>query len=125
MDSSGKKTILVVEDNPITRKVARVALAAEGFAVLEASDARTALELVTTHAPDLILQDLLLPDMDGFDLVRRLRTLPEAEAIPILVISGFLSKIEQARSHQVGFTDYLFKPVEPSQLVSTVKAYLR
>jgi PAS domain S-box-containing protein len=122
---SKNATILVIEDNPITRKVSRVALSAEGFTVVEAPDAATALALMASQPPDLVLQDLLLPDMDGFELVRLLRELPGCETIPIVVISGFLSKLEQARSLQVGFTDYLFKPVEPAHLVGTVKAYLR
>ena len=70
--------ILVIEDNPITRKMVRVALASEGYAVLEAPDGATALQLAAGHHLDLVLQDLLLPDMDGFDLVGRLRALPGA-----------------------------------------------
>jgi PAS domain S-box-containing protein len=117
--------ILVIEDNPITRKMFRVTLATEGYTVLEAPDGQTALDLMAVHAPDLILQDLLLPDLDGFDLVRRLRALPGGAGVPVLAISGLLSELEQARSLQAGFTDYLFKPVEPSLLLHTVQAYLR
>jgi PAS domain S-box-containing protein len=117
-------TILVVEDNPITRKMLRVALAAEGYRVLEASDGQTALALMAAHAPDLVLQDLLLPDMDGFGLVEQLRAVPGGAAVPILAISGYLTQVEQARSQRVGFTDYLFKPVEPSNLIRTIQAYL-
>lgn len=118
-------TILVIEDNPITRKMVRVALHSDGYAVLEAPDGRTALDLMARQTPDLILHDLLLPDMDTFDLVQQLRALPGGGAVPILAVSGFLSKMEQARSLQAGFTDYLFKPVEPSHLLRTVRAYLR
>ena len=117
-------SILVIEDNPITRKMVRVALTAEGYALLEAPDGRSALELTGRQFPDLILQDLLLPDVDGFDLVRQLRALPGGAAVPILALSGFLSA-EQARNLPAGFTDYLFKPVAPSHLIRTVQAYLR
>jgi PAS domain S-box-containing protein len=116
-------TILVVEDNPITRKMVRVALEAEGYSVLEAGDGRTAIEQMS-RAPQVVLQDLLLPDMDGFELLQRLRAAPGGAEVPILAFSGFLSKIEQARSQSVGFTDYLFKPVEPSQVVRVVQTYL-
>jgi PAS domain S-box-containing protein len=116
-------TILVVEDNPITRKMVRVALAAEGYSILEAPDGRTALDLAAAHAPDLILQDLLLPDMDGFELVGRLRALPGAGEIPIIAFSGFLSRLDTARA-LAGFSDFLVKPVEPSQLVQTIRIYL-
>ncbi len=117
-------TILVVEDNAITRKMVRVALATEGYTVLEAPDGQTALELAAKAAPDLILQDLLLPDVDGFDLVGKLRALPAAADVPILAFSGFLSRPEVTRALAVGFTDFLMKPVEPSRLIETVKAYL-
>jgi PAS domain S-box-containing protein len=117
--------ILVVEDNPITRKVFRVALAGEGYTVLEAPDGRTALELMARHAPQMVLQDLILPDMDGLELARQLRACAAGAAIPIVAVSGFLSQMEQTHSLQAGFTDYLFKPVEPSHLLSTVHAYLR
>lgn len=116
-------TILIVEDNPITRKMLRVALEAEGYSVLEAYDGRTAIEQMQ-KMPHVVLQDLLLPDMDGFELVQRLRAMPGGADLPILAFSGFLSKLEQARSQSVGFTDYLFKPVEPSRVVQVVQTYL-
>ncbi len=121
---NGRK-VLVVEDNPIAQKMVRVALENEGYVVLLASEGRSALELMSRESPDLVLQDLVLPDMDGFELVARLRALPGGDAIPILALSGFLSKMEQARSQQVGFADYLFKPVEPSRLLQIVRAYLQ
>ncbi|MBI2939527.1 MAG: response regulator [Chloroflexi bacterium] len=116
--------ILIVDDNPITRKLVRVTLQAEGYAVVEASDGRTAVAVMAERRPDLVLQDLVLPDVDGFELLRRLRALPGGD-VPILAFSGFLSRVEQARSLQVGFTDYLFKPVEPSRLAELVRAYVR
>jgi PAS domain S-box-containing protein len=118
-------TVLVVEDNPITRKMIRVTLSTEGYRVVEVADGRSALEEIDRAPPDLILQDLLLPDIDGLALVQRIRAAPKGAAIPVLVISGFLPKIEQARVLGVGFTDYLFKPVEPAHLLHTVHAYLR
>ncbi len=117
-------TILIVEDNPITRKMVRVALEVEGYSVLEAGDGQTALEQMAQGAPDVVLQDLLLPDMDGFELVRRLRGMPGGADLPIVAFSGYLSKLEQARTQSVGFTDYLFKPVEPSRVVQLVQSYL-
>jgi len=119
-----RPTILVVEDNDITRKLVRVTLVGEGYTVLEAPDGRTAIELTRTRSPDLILQDLLLPDIDGFDLLLELRALPDTAAIPIVAFSGFLSRLESARALSLGFTDFLSKPVAPSHLLETIRPYL-
>jgi PAS domain S-box-containing protein len=114
----------VVEDNPLTLKVARLALGAEGYLVLEATDGTEALRLVESEQPDLILQDLLLPDMDGFELVSRLRANPKTFGIPIIAFSGFLSRLEHGRAAAAGFSDFLPKPVEPSRLLEVVRTYL-
>jgi diguanylate cyclase (GGDEF)-like protein len=116
--------ILVVEDNPIARKLTRVALEADGFSVFEAPDGYSAIDSVTHELPDLILQDIVLPDIDGFALVRRLHALPGADKIPILALTGWIRKSDEAKLPQASFSDYLFKPVEPSFLVSTVRAHL-
>jgi PAS domain S-box-containing protein len=117
-------TILVVEDNPITRKMLRVVLETEGYAVVEAPDARAALTAVQAALPDLVVQDLILPDMDGLELVRRLRALAGGPELPILALSGFLSRFEEIRTADPGFTALLVKPIEPSRLVESIRAYL-
>jgi PAS domain S-box-containing protein len=117
-------TILLVEDNPVTRKLLQFYLREAGFNVLEAPDGHAALALAAAHGPDLVVQDLLLPDMDGFELVARLRSTPAAAQIPILAVSGYLSKIEQARNLRPGFTDCLTKPVDPAHLLENIRAYL-
>lgn len=116
--------ILVVDDNPITRKTVRLALCAEGYHVLEAEDGREALQQMTAEPPDLVLLDLLLPDIYGADLVTQLRALPGGADIPILAFSGFISKMEEARVAGAGFTDFLLKPIEPSHLVRIVASFL-
>jgi PAS domain S-box-containing protein len=116
--------ILVVEDNEITRKMLRVTLQAEFYDVVEAGDAATALELAPAARPDLVLQDLRLPDMDGFDLLARLRALPELADIPVIAVSGFVSRLEEARASSIGFTDFLVKPVQPSELIRSVQTHL-
>lgn len=115
--------VLVVDDNPITQKVIRLTLEAEGYEVVLAPDGRSALSLAATHPPDLILQDLRLPDIEGLDLVRRLRALPEVADAPIVAFSGFAPKMEEAKSLNVGFTDFLFKPVEPGRLLDLVRRH--
>jgi PAS domain S-box-containing protein len=118
-------TILVVEDNNITRKVMRVALAYEGYRVLEAEDGRTALEQVRRERPALILMDLVLPDIHGLELLALIRALPGVDQLPIIACTGFLPQDDRPGTNAPNFTAVLIKPVEPSRLVSTVNAYLR
>jgi len=116
--------VLVVEDNPISRKLTRVALETDGLTVVEARDGQSAIASVTREVPDLILQDILLPDIDGFELVGRLHRLPGAEKTPILALTGLIPKSDEGKMPQANFADYLFKPVDPSFLISTVRAHL-
>src|ERR1700704_5755232 len=117
-------TILVVEDNPTTRKMLRVALATEGYGVIEAGDGRAALAAAEKTLPELVLQDLILPDMDGLELLRRLRALTGGKELPILALSGFLSRLEEAQADEEGFTALLVKPIEPSRLIEGIRVYL-
>jgi CheY-like chemotaxis protein len=116
--------ILVVEDNPVTLRVVRAALTREGFDVIEALDGRRAIELMVDQAPDLVLLDLMLPDIDGLDLLRRLRSLPEGKRTPMIAFSAFLRKLEEARASQAGFAGFLTKPVEPTRLVEAIRGCL-
>jgi signal transduction histidine kinase len=117
--------ILTVEDNPLSRKVVRLALEVEGFAVHEAGDGRAALDYVRDAAPDLILLDIKLPDINGVELVGQLRALPNGKAVPIIAVTGYRSELEHARDAMAGFTEILFKPVEPSLLLRIVRAHLQ
>jgi PAS domain S-box-containing protein len=113
--------ILVIEDNPVTRKMVRAALTREGFQVEESGSAQAAIQTAMKTQPDLILQDLVLPDMSGFELLGRLRAQPGWTDKPILALTG-LTDQEHLRS--AGFTDVLVKPVEPARLVRAVRAHL-
>jgi PAS domain S-box-containing protein len=117
-------TILVVEDNPISSKLLRITLESEGYRVLVAPDGARALALVATEAPDLVVQDLHLPDMDGFDLVRLLRRARNGGEVPILALSGFLARLEEAQAAEMGFNGFLVKPIAPSLLVETINLFL-
>ena len=117
--------ILVVEDNPITRKMICFALAAERYDVLEAGDGKTALELASRRPPALIVQDYVLPDMDGLRLVEGLRALPGLADVPILMVTGMVSQLEALSAAAGQHTTILPKPLEPSRLVEIVGTYLR
>jgi two-component system cell cycle sensor histidine kinase/response regulator CckA len=117
-------SVLVVEANPVTREVVRLTLRAEGYEVVEASCGREAVAAATISPPDLILQDLLLPDIDDVDLIVRLRALGGIEGVPIVAFSGFLSRLECGRAAALGFSDFLAKPVDPARLVQVVRTHL-
>ncbi len=117
-------TIMMVDDNPITRKMVRFTLENHGFAVVDVPDGATAVQAFARQPIALVLQDLMLPDIDGFELVQRLRALPGGADIPILAFSGLLSKLEEARISAVGFDDVISKPVEPSRLLQIVRTHL-
>ncbi len=117
-------TILLVEDNDTTRKLFRVTLQSEGYEVLEAADGASALAHMAARRPDLVLTDVLFPDMRGTELARALRALPGGEDVPIVAISGFLSGEKEGAATTAGFTSFLVKPVEPARLLEAVRTYL-
>ena len=116
--------ILVVEDNPTSRKLIRVALESEGYEVSEAAEAREALAFLEGQRPALILQDLVLPDLDGLELVQRIRGLPNGRGVPILCLSGFLARMDAAKALKDGFSALLHKPIDPIVLLETVRVHL-
>jgi PAS domain S-box-containing protein len=116
--------ILVVDDNATTRELVRVSLGSAGYAVVEAGDGATAYELLRRELPDLVLQGLALPDLSGFDLLQRIRALPGGADLPVLAFAGFLPREDEARAEAGGFNEVLIKPLEPSQLIDMVSAYV-
>ncbi|MBI2954988.1 MAG: response regulator [Chloroflexi bacterium] len=113
--------ILVVEDNPITLKLIRITLQSDGYEVLDSRDGPTAIEIMVQRQPDLILLDLVLPDLDGLDLGQRLRTLARSAHLPIIGYSGLSEKLDQARALEGVFTHFIKKPFEPSRLMQILR----
>ncbi len=122
-DASRGRTVLVVEDNPATRKLVRFVLERHGYLVVEAPDGAAALRAMDEHQPALVLQDLVLPDLDGFTLVEQLRKRAR-HPVAILAFSGFASRLEEARLTAAQFEGLVTKPIEPSRLLAVVEAHL-
>jgi PAS domain S-box-containing protein len=120
--SANATPVLLVEDNAVTRKMMRLALTAEGYSVLEAADGQSALRLVTEQEPVMVLLDCKLPDMDGFEVGRRIHAL--FPYLPIVAVTGW-AHADEARVLTAGFLDVLLKPVEPSRLIEIVARYAR
>ncbi len=115
--------ILVVEDNPSVLKVLKKTLDLAGYQVLEAADGKSAVERMAEN-PDLVIQDLILPDISGYDLVSKLKARSEKEKLPVLALSGFLARPNEAWDTSAGFDALLVKPVGNTELLQAVKAHL-
>jgi hypothetical protein len=112
--------ILIIEDDPDSRAELRHLLEDEGYAVLQAMDGRTGLRLAESERPHLIIQDLLLPDTHGFDLIAQLRRLPEVGPLPIIGLSAFPDRVTEAQAAALGFTRCLRKPPRVQELCDLV-----
>jgi CheY-like chemotaxis protein len=112
MTSEPPPTILIVEDNPITRKLLRITLESEGYRVVEAGDGGAALAVAREKMPALVVQDLVLPDIDGVDLAVELRALPNGgAALPIVALSGLTGTVGEAQIARGGFSAMLVNPL--------------
>jgi DNA-binding response OmpR family regulator len=114
--------VLVVDDDPHIRELVRVFLEREGLDVYEASDGREALMRLETTKADMVILDVMMPNMDGWELCRQLR---QAGDLPLLMITAKGETGEKVKGFQLGTDDYLVKPFEPAELVARVKALLK
>lgn len=119
------KEILIVEDNEDNSILADKILRYYGFHTVITPHGKAALEYCKTHTPDLILMDLSLPDIDGFEVTRLIRQNPKYQQIPIIAISAHATKGYQETSQEVGLDDFLTKPFLPHDLISMVNKYIK
>ena len=117
--------ILVVDDDAKIVRLVRTYLERDGFTVVTAADGPAALEAIETHAPALVVLDLMLPELDGRAVIRAVRRDEEARHTPILVLSARSSTIDRIAGLEDGADDYLPKPFSPAELVLRVKSILR
>ncbi|MEK7560982.1 MAG: response regulator [Patescibacteria group bacterium] len=118
--------VLVVEDDRFIRDIFVQKLKSEGFNVTEAVDGRRALELLAAHAPELILLDLLLPDIDGFEILERIKKEPALVKVPVIVLSNLGDQESIARARALGAADYLIKAhYTPEEIVAVIRKVLQ
>ncbi len=115
--------ILVVDDNPDNREIMSAVLRHRGFEVVAAADAETALELAAAEPPDLVLMDISLPRMSGYEAAQRLRARPETASVPVIAVSAHAFEQMAYRGHGI-FDAYLSKPVLPSVIADKVRLVL-
>jgi DNA-binding response OmpR family regulator len=112
--------VLIVDDEPAIRLVCRLNFESAGFETLEAGDGATALDLARGEQPDIILLDVMLPHLDGWQVAEELAAKPETREIPVLFLSARSDRADELRGHELGGVGYVTKPFDPATLTSTV-----
>ena len=118
------KRILVVEDQEDNRQILRDLLTNAGYEMLVAEDGVHALEQAEKHRPDLILMDIQLPVLDGYEATRRLKANPELKAIPIIVVTSYALSGDEEKARAAGCDAYVAKPFSPRALLAKMREYL-
>ena len=119
-----KGTILYVEDNPDNRTLVRRILLSEDYSLIEATNAYDAIEILTGTRPDLILMDINMPDMDGYTLTSKIKSMPGFERIPILALTANVMRGDKERTLEAGCDGYIQKPLDIDQLVREVERFI-
>lgn len=119
-----KSTILYVEDNPDNRMLVRRILTAENYKLLEATNAMQAINLLEITTPDLILMDINMPDMDGYTLTTRIRSMSGLERVPILALTANVMRGDKEKTLEAGCDGYIQKPLDVDQLVREIEKFL-
>jgi CheY-like chemotaxis protein len=117
--------ILVIDDHPANLKLMRVLLTAEGYQVSTAGDAESALAMIGASCPRLILMGLQLPGMDGLELTRRLKASPATRDIPIIAITAYAMKGDEAKAREAGCDAYFTKPMDTRALPPVIARYFK
>lgn len=117
------RTILLIEDNEQNRYLATFLLERHGYTVISASDGRQGIATARSLAPDLILLDIQLPTMDGYDVARELRALGGLDAVPIVAVTSYAMVGDREKALAAGCTGYLEKPIDPDTFVAELETF--
>jgi two-component system cell cycle response regulator DivK len=118
-------TILIVEDNLKNMKLVRDLLVAKGYATLEALTGEKGVELALAHVPDLVLMDIQLPDINGFQAFERIRADPRTAAVPVVAFTASVTPTDRNRITQAGFSGFLSKPINLKEFLATIQRMLQ
>jgi two-component system, cell cycle response regulator DivK len=118
------KRILVVEDQTDNLQILRDLLTSEGYQILEAQDGEQGVRAAAAERPDLILMDIQLPLLDGYEATRRIKADPALRAIPIIVVTSYSLSGDEAKARAAGCDDFVPKPYRRRQLMAKIREYL-
>jgi two-component system cell cycle response regulator DivK len=118
------KCILVVEDHEDNRQILRDLLASSDFEIIEAWDGETALTMAAAKRPDLILMDIQLPGLDGYEVTRRIKADPQLQHIPIIAVTSYALSGDDEKARVAGCNDYVTKPYSPRKLMAKIREFL-
>jgi len=118
------RRVLVVEDQEDNRRILRDLLTSAGYDVLYAEDGEEALIVASRERPDLILMDIQLPLLDGYDTTRRLKMEPTLQHIPVIAVTSYALSGDEVKAKEAGCDAYVTKPFSPRQLLQVVRKYL-
>jgi two-component system, cell cycle response regulator DivK len=119
-----RKCILVVEDQEDNRQILRDLLTNGGYDMIEAENGQDAITAAETNRPDLILMDIQLPLLDGYEATRRIKANPALKSIPIIVVTSYALSGDEEKARNAGCDDYVAKPYSPRALLAKIKSYV-
>ena len=117
--------ILYIEDNPGNRMLVRRILMVEDYEVVEAEDGPKGVELALKEKPDLILMDMNLPDVDGYEMTQRIRTVPELKTVPIIAMTANVMQGDREKALEAGCDGYIPKPIDVDELPLQIARFLK
>ena len=116
--------ILIIDDDMDTLRLVGLMLQRQGYEIVAANNGKQGIEKAAEESPDLILLDVMMPDMDGYEVTRQLRAMPETASTPILMFTAKSQLDDKVTGFEAGVDDYLTKPTHPSELQAHIKALL-
>lgn len=118
------KKVLIADDLPKVVELVRVTLEDEDYKIIDASDGKQTLKKAREEKPDVILLDIMMSKMDGFEVCRQLRKDPQTKKIPIIMLTAKGQEVDKKKGREVGANDYITKPFSPSALLSKIEEIL-
>jgi len=118
------KRILVIEDTEDNRQILRDLLSSAGYEIIEAADGESGVAMAAQHRPDLILMDIQLPVIDGYEATRRIKGDPATRHIPIVAVTSYALVGDEAKTREAGCDGYVAKPFSPRHLLEKVREFL-